>query len=294
VEAQGRPVTVRNMKWTWSALRDRFGPTLAHEIDKSDYRAHTAARRVAGIKVGTIWTELNRLSIVLNWAKRQKLIDDFVPVERPTKPASTVPHLSREQVSRLLDVTEGHLKLYVTIAATTGARDEAILDLTWDRVDFSANVIRLKDPAVTYKQKGRPDVVMNSMVLTALVAEAQRLIKENGKLEGPVIRYHNRPVKSVRNSLAAAGRRAGILHHLHPHMLRHTAAVHMLQAGKSLLEVSQVLGHKDIRITQEIYGRFAPHELARAVSALVYDEQDGRIQPHQGSNEPSLATSKVN
>jgi integrase len=288
------PVTARYMNWTWTGLlRERFGPMLAQEIGEAEYHAHIKARRDAGTKDGTIWTELNRLSMVLNWAKKQKLIDDFVPVIRPPKPDSTVPHLTRAEVARLLACTVGYLKLYITIAVATAARDEAIRDLTWDRVDFSANVIRLKDPAVTYKQKGRPDVVMNSMVRTALDAEARRVIKENGKLQGYVISYHGHRVGSVKKSLAAAGRRAEILHHLHPHMLRHTAAVHMLQAGKPLLEVSQILGHKNVRVTQEIYGRFAPHELSKAASVLVYDEQEGKIQPHQGSNEPLLGSANI-
>jgi integrase len=260
------------MKWSWPALRDRFGPLLAQDISDAVIAAHTKARLDAGIKDGTIWTELNRLSMVLNWAgpKQKKLIAEVPKIKRPKMPDSTVPHLTREEVKKLIDAAEGHLKLYIIVAVATGARDEAIRDLTWDRVDFSGNVIRLKDPAVTYRQKGRPDIAMNSMVLTALVTEAQRIMQAGDKLQGPVIRYHGHRVGSVKNSLAAAGRRAGILHHLHPHMLRHTAAVHMLRAGMPLLEVSQILGHKNVDITQEIYGRFAPHELSRASSVLVY------------------------
>jgi integrase len=271
VASRTSPVTVQTMDWKWPALRDRFGPMLVEDISDAVIAAHTKARRAAGIQDGTIRSELGRLRIVLNWAKKQKLIAEVPKIELPKMPASTVPHLTREEVTKLINAAEGHLKLYVIVAVTTGARDEAIRDLTWDRVDFSANVIRLKDPAVTYNQKGRPDVAMNSMVLTALVAEAQKIMQTGDKLQGPVIRYHNHRVGSVKKSLAAAGRRAGILHHVHPHMLRHTAAVHMLQAGKSLLEVSQVLGHKNVKITQEIYGRFAPHELSQAVSSLVYD-----------------------
>jgi len=270
VAARESPVTVQNMNWTWPALRDRFGPMLVEDISDAVIAAHTRARRAAGIKDGTLWTELGRLKNVLNWAKKQKLIAEVPEIVRPKKPDSTVPHLTREEVKKLIDAAEGHLKLYVIVAVTTGARDEAIRDLTWDRVDFSANVIHLKDPAVTHQQKGRPPVAMNSMVLTALVAEAQMIMQTGDKLQGPVIRYHGHRVGSVKKALAAAGRRAGILHHVHPHMLRHTAAVHMLQAGKPLLEVSQVLGHKNVKITQEIYGRFAPHELSQAVSSLVY------------------------
>jgi integrase len=61
--------------------------------------------------------------------------------------------------------------------------------------------------------------------------------------------------------------RAG-LQEVPPHVLRHTAAVWMAEAGSSMVEIAQYLGHSDSRITQKVYARFSPTFLRRSSAAL--------------------------
>lgn len=51
-------------------------------------------------------------------------------------------------------------------------------------------------------------------------------------------------------ALAKAGVQAGINKRIHPHMLRHSHATHLLEMGRSLNEVRERLGHKDVTTTQ--------------------------------------------
>jgi integrase/recombinase XerC len=70
----------------------------------------------------------------------------------------------------------------------------------------------------------------------------------------------------LRNRLAELGRRAGLPAHVHPHMLRHSFASHLLQSSGDLRAVQELLGHAHIRTTQ-VYTRLDFQHLAKAYDA---------------------------
>lgn len=90
-----------------------------------------------------------------------------------------------------------------------------------------------------------------------------------------VVEYKGDRVFSINNAFRKAVKRAGLLG-VSPHVLRHTAAVHMVAAGHPMSRVSQYLGHSTVSVTEKIYARFAPDHLRDEAAAVdfVKDRSD--------------------
>ena len=76
--------------------------------------------------------------------------------------------------------------------------------------------------------------------------------------------------RSVQARLAEAARARGLPQHLHPHMLRHSFASHLLESSGDLRAVQELLGHANLATTQ-IYTHLDFQHLAK-----VYDSAHPR------------------
>ena len=83
----------------------------------------------------------------------------------------------------------------------------------------------------------------------------------------------------LRSRLKAQGLQAGLPTHVHPHMLRHSYASHLLQSSGDLRAVQELLGHASIGTTQ-IYTKLDFQHLAKA-----YDAAHPRAKRKPGTHE---------
>jgi site-specific recombinase XerD len=266
-EYEGRAI-LETMEHTQKALKSRFWHHTAETITVEDCKAHINERRKAGISYWTIYTELSHLRNVFGFAAKHKLIVKAPYIKRPPQPKPKEDkHLTREEVRQLISGAElPHARLSVILFYTTAARSAALRGLKWTRCNFDREQIDLRDPDITRPHKGRAIVAMNRVCKAALL-EARA-----GALSDYVIEWAGEPVKSLKRSLKTAARNAGITKTVSPHVLRHSAAVHMAEDGVDIEVIQQFLGHEDIETTRKIYARFSPTYLKRAAKALEIDD----------------------
>jgi integrase len=261
-ESEGK-VAAPRMRDAWKRLKGTFGPLLPIHVTKDVCRAYTASRNRAGATNGTIHVELGYLRSALKFAWREGWIVAVPHVPLPRKPAPQPRALTREEAERLVDsAIQPHVRLFLLLALTTAGRAGAILDLTWNRVDLERRTIRLRDPDRDETPKGRATVPINDTALDAL-QDARR-----GAVSEYVIEWAGDRVRSVKKGVGSAAKRAGVK--CSPHVLRHTAAVLMAEAGRPMSEIAQFLGHETDRVTQKTYARYSPTYLREAAKALEF------------------------
>jgi integrase len=252
------------LKYAAQRLRPVFGSILPSHIDKALCRSYVQRRRDDGASIGTAHTELAMLRAALNWAGKQQppWIDRVPHIWMPPRPEPRDRHLSPLEARQLLAACQApHIRLFVLLALNTAARMSAILELTWQRVDLERGIIALRDPLKAATRKGRATVPINGTLLEALREARAAAIGDH------VVEMAGRRVLSIKHGLTATAARAG-LKGIGAHVLRHTAAVWMAEAGVPMPEIAAFMGHTDSRITERVYARFSPAYLRRAAAAL--------------------------
>lgn len=243
----------------WKHLEPVFGHRLGTDINKDDCRDYASFRQRQGASLGTAKIELEYLRACLNL--RYGRGNNHVWTPPASAPRDR--YLTREEVDRLLEhVGTPHVRLFIILAITTGARMGALLELRWEQVDFKHRTINFNQVGREQTNKRRPEVPLNARAYAAL-EEAAR-----GALSDHVIEWDGKPVKSIKKAIRMAAKRSGVP--CSPHVFRHTAGVWMAQADVPMQKISQFLGHTSTRVTERTYARYSPSFMRDAAAALEF------------------------
>jgi integrase len=249
-----------DLRGAWKQARDTFAHLRPDQITRTVCRQYRDMRYAAGRKPNTVRKELEVVRAALNWHKRA----DKAVFELPSPPPAKERFLTKEEARRLLKGARrfAHVRAFIALSLTTAARQSALLELTWDRVDFDRGLIRLPLGVASDEDRKRRAVVpMNRRARRYL-----RVLKA-GATCNHVIEWGGHRVLSIKKGFRAACDRAGI-EGVTPHILRHTAASWMAMAGVPMFEISRMLGHSDTRVTERVYAKLSPEHLRRASAVL--------------------------
>jgi integrase len=253
-------------KDAWKAMSPFWENVDPAMIDEPMAKHYRATRRVGD---ATARYELMQLSTALNWAVEARKIDSRRTVWLPSTPERKTRHLTRAEFKRFFAAVKAdHARVYVQIGLYTLARPTAILELTWDRVDFMRRRIDFTPPGHVRTSKRRTVVAVGDILLAAL----QQAYKARTCTH--VIERGGDRVKCIKKAFQAASERSGV--HATPYTLRHTGAVWAAEGGVSMPELAQMMGHDDDRTTQKHYAVFSPEHLKGVVDAIEGAENQQR------------------
>jgi integrase/recombinase XerD len=183
-------------------------------------------------------------------------LDHAIPSVRRARHASLPPHLSSEQIARLLErpaaprPAEYRDRAILLLLARLGLRAGEVAALELDDLDWHAGQLRLRAgkcrrervlplpqevgaALVEYLRHGRPPCPERRLFLA---------LTDPARAFGPAA-----VTRIVQRNLVRAGIPLGRL--TGAHMLRHTAASRMVNHGASFKDVADVLGHRSLATT---------------------------------------------
>jgi integrase len=226
--------------------------------------------RLAAVAPATVNIELRtlksafRLGVRWNMLARSPL--DGVSLARISE--REPPYYGREEFQILLDtIREPWLRDVVLFAALTGMRQGEILSLRWDQVDFRARVARLSSSASFRTKTGkRRSVPLGDTAIQVLRAQ------EPGNGSGIVFTLRGRPMlrRWVTTKLRRYVREVGLDRRLNFQSLRTSFASWLALDGVSIYQISKLLGHSDVKITQEYYAHLEPAQLHDVVDRITF------------------------
>ena len=174
--------------------------------------------------------------------------------------------LSQEEVARLINsaILPFHRAILMTLYAT-GIRRAELAHLRVRDIDSDRMVIRIRGG------KGRKDreVMLSPKLLDELRDHWRRHKPKEWLFPGG--KWHTSPkpitTKVAWHACQQAAKRAGLEKKVHPHILRHCFATHLLEGGADLRVIQMLLGHSDLEETT-IYLHVSKRQLTATPSPL--------------------------
>jgi len=292
LEAKIRDRGFARLQYAAKPLLNYFGDSDLSKIKESHVEKYIAWRSKS-VSDGTVRREVGMLSAAFNHAIRKhhwRIENPCKGADKPKEPKGRVRFITCVEAQRLVQAarcpvdTRGHplpdqykspvLADFIELALNTGCRKQELLGLSWDVVDFSTRLLHLAQT-----KGGEWQTVPITDQARELLVKRMRL-RDHLCPQSPWVFFHESPmvntavgdrVKDLKRSFRAACQRVGIKD-LRIHDLRHTFASWLVMDGVPLYEVSKLLRHASITMTER-YAHLAPDHLHQAVGNLKFSAQ---------------------
>ncbi len=254
----------------WSALQSRHLRQLVGELHRQGQSSRSLARLLSSVR--GLYRYLNQERLCEH--------DPATGLSAPRGERRLPRLLDTDRAMQLLDggVEDDFIarrdQAMLELFYSSGLRLSELVGLNLEQLDLPAGLVR-----VLGKGNKARELPVGSKAREALQAWLPLRALANPSDSAVFIGQQGRRLgaRAVQMRVRQAGVRE-LGQHLHPHMLRHSFASHMLESSQDLRSVQELLGHADIGTTQ-IYTHLDFQHLAK-----VYDQAHPRAKRKQDSD----------
>jgi len=283
---------------TVAAYRRDLGQLLAYcrdhgvarwvDLDTPGVRGFLAQRHRAGLSPASLQRSLSAVRAFYRFLVREGLAarDPVADVRAPKRRRTLPKALDADRMTQFLDGAERTPPKDALVAV----RDQAMLELFYSSGLRLAELVGLNmgdidaaegEARVTGKGHKMRIVPVGRQALQALAQwlGVRAQLAPAGENALFVSRRGRRlSASAVQQRVRQVARRRGLDARVHPHMLRHSFATHLLESSGNLRAVQEMLGHANIATTQ-IYTHLDFQHLAQ-----VYDSAHPRARRKRGDD----------
>jgi len=260
------------------ALDSFFGDKLLSYVTGETCRAYVAQRSTDA----AARRELEDLRAAINHHRREGLCDKIVEVVLPPERPHRQRWLTRSEAARLIrsawryrEVQKGkqtdrrsrqHVARFILVAIYTGTRASAVCGAALQAtvghgwVDLERGVFYRRPAGQRETKKRQPTIPLPDRLLAHM-----RRWKRSGQRFA--VEWNGETVQNIKKAFTNVAADAG-LDDVTPHVLRHTAATWLMQAGTDMWEAAGYLG-MTVEILSQRYGHHHPDHLAGAKRAFA-------------------------
>ena len=177
-------------------------------------------------------------------------LQDFLT--SPKVPKRLPQALSPDEALAVLKICTGWNRILFLLLYGGGLRISEACELRWTHVELQTGILRIKGKGGKERLVAVPKVVCQQL---NQLPQASEFVWGEHALN-PRVGY-----QWIRD----LGRQAGLLRPLHPHVLRHSFATHLLISGANLRTLQELLGHSSLQATEK-YTHLDLDHLARTMT----------------------------
>jgi integrase len=249
-----------------AGLADFWGSRNVSEIKGATCRKFAETRKASMAR-----RQLETLRAAVNYFHKEHGLDPLPAFSMPGKSPSRSRWLARNEAAALLRSARGmpHLQRFILIALYTGTRSGAVLRLSWlastasGFIDLERGVLYRAGSGQQQTKKRAPPVAIPDRLL----AHLKRWKRMDGNIRH-VIHWNGSSVQSIKKAFRSAKRSANLSEDVTPHVLRHTAATWLMQAGVETWQAAGFLG-MTVEMLERVYGHHSPTYQKQAADAVT-------------------------